>query len=95
MVFVPPRFAADSILECIDSKIPLIVAITEGIPVLDMIKVKKALENSESRLINPRLSRNYHFQASAKLELCRAILMPGRVGVVSRSGTLHMKLYFS
>ena len=53
MVFVPPPFAADSILECIEAKVPLIIAITEGIPINDMVKVKAALLNSQSRLIGP------------------------------------------
>ena len=53
MIFVPPRFAADSILEAIDAEVPLIVAITEGVPVLDMVRVKRALAGSKSRLIGP------------------------------------------
>src|SRR3990170_8367171 len=53
VVYVPPPFAADSILEAIDAEVPLIVAITEGIPVLDMVKVKRALSGSKSRLIGP------------------------------------------
>src|SRR5882757_6528456 len=53
VVYVPPPFAADSILEAIDAEVPLIVAITEGVPVLDMVKVKRALTGSKSRLIGP------------------------------------------
>jgi succinyl-CoA synthetase alpha subunit len=60
MIFVPPPFAADSILECIDSEIPLIIAITEGIPVNDMVKVKAALSRSKSRLIGPNCPGSYY-----------------------------------